>query len=67
MHKLEKPQVQWEFLLGYAPMRTPLAPQERPEPVPGIHMDFTQAVAIVIGSELVLAMVHTLMVVSARL
>jgi hypothetical protein len=30
-------------------------------------MDFTQAVAIVIASELALAMVHTLMVVSPRL
>src|SRR5215510_11743454 len=45
-------------------MRTKPAPQERPKPFHGIHMDFTQAVAIFISSELALSMVDTLMIIS---
>jgi hypothetical protein len=37
------------------------APQERPEPLHGVHMPFTQAVAIFIASELASSVVHTLM------
>src|SRR5262249_29032223 len=47
VHELEETQVQREFLLGNAPMRAQPTPQERPEPLHGIDMDFTQAVAIV--------------------
>src|SRR5215510_9620305 len=45
-------------------MRPQPAPQQRPEPFHGIHMDFTQAVAIFIASELSSSMIDTLMVVS---
>src|SRR2546428_12882374 len=45
-------------------MRAKPTPQERPEPFHGIHMDFTQAVAIFISSELTPSMVDTLMLVS---
>jgi hypothetical protein len=67
VHKLEEPQVEREFLLGYTPMRAQPTPQERPEAFHGIHMDFTQAVAIVITSEFASSMVHTLMAVSPAL
>src|SRR5712691_1154798 len=42
------------------------APQERPKPFHGIHMDFTKAVAIFISGVLASSMVHTLMIVSPR-
>ena len=64
MHELEEPQVQWEFLLGNAPMRAQPTPQERPEPFHGIDMDFTEAIAIFIASELAPSMVDALMVIS---
>jgi hypothetical protein len=49
VHELEEPQVEREFLLGNAPMRTQPTAQERPAPFHRIHMDFTQAIAIVIS------------------
>src|SRR5262249_542499 len=64
VHELEETQVQREFLLGNAPMRAQPTPQERPEPLHGMDMDFTQAVAIVISSELAPPMIDTLMLVS---
>src|SRR5215510_3038130 len=45
-------------------MRPQPAPQQRPEPFHGIHMDFTKAVAIFIASELSSSRIDTLMVVS---
>src|SRR5215813_13668122 len=41
--------------------------QQRPEPFHCVHMDFTQAIAIVISSELASSVVHTLMTVSPGL
>src|SRR5262249_42975239 len=67
VHKLEKPQVQWEFLLGYAPMRTQPTAHQRPKPFHGIDMHFTKAVAIVIAGVLTPAMVDTLMIIAPRL
>src|SRR6266851_9505614 len=64
VNKLEETQVQGEFLLGNAPMRTKPTPQERPEPFHRIDMDFTKAVAIFIAGVLALSMVDALMVVS---
>jgi hypothetical protein len=64
VHKLEETQLQRKFLLGNAPMRTQPAAQERPEPFHRVHMDFTQAVAIVIACEFASAVVDTLMVVA---
>src|SRR5262245_15670453 len=63
MHRLGEPPVQPEFLMGKAPMRAQPTPQERPEPLHGIDMDFTHAVAIVISSELAPPMIDTLMLV----
>src|SRR3989441_8347838 len=40
------------------------APQQRPEPFHGIHMDFTKAIAIFISGILSSSMVDALMVVS---
>src|SRR6266496_2904250 len=48
-------------------MRTKPTAQERPEPFHRIHMDFTQAVAIVISCELTPSMVDMLMTVAPRL
>ena len=67
MHKLEEPQVEREFLLRDAPMWTQPAPQERPEPLHGIHMHFTQAVAIFISGKLAPSMVDTLMTIAPGL
>ena len=64
VHKLEETEVQGEFLLGNAPMGAQPAPQERPKPFHGIHMDFTQAVAIFISGVLTSSMVDTLMIVA---
>jgi hypothetical protein len=41
-------------------MRTQPAAQERPEPFHRVHMDFTQAIAIVIACEFASAVVDTL-------
>src|SRR6266480_5550323 len=41
--------------------------QQRPEPFHCVHMDFTQAIAIFISSELASSVVHTLMTVSPGL
>jgi len=43
VHKLEEPQIEWEFLLGYAPMRAQPTPQERPEAFHGVHVHLTKA------------------------
>jgi hypothetical protein len=67
VHKLEETQVDWEFLLGYAPMQAQPTPQERPEAFHGMHMDFTQAVAIFVSSACASSVVHTLMAVSPGL
>ena len=67
MYKLEEPQVEREFLLGNAPMRTQPTAQERPEPFHRIHMHFTQAVAIVVSCELTPSMVDMLMTVAPGL
>ena len=67
MHKLEEPQVEREFLLRDAPMWTQPAPQERPEPLYGIHMHFTKAVAIFISGKLAPSMVDTLMTIAPGL
>ena len=67
MHELEETQVDREFLLRNAPMRAQPTAQQRPKPFHRIHMHFTQAVAIVISSELAPSMVDTLMIVSPRL
>src|ERR687887_82202 len=48
-------------------MRTQPAAQQRPEPFHRIHMDFTQAVAIVIACELTPSMVDMLMTVAPGL
>src|SRR6266567_5311204 len=48
-------------------MRPQPTAQERPEPFHRIHMDFTQAVAIVISCELTPSMVDMLMTVAPRL
>ena len=48
-------------------MRTQPAAQERPKPFHRIHMDFTQAVAIVVSCELTPSMVDMLMTVSPGL
>jgi len=45
-------------------MRAQPAPQQRPKPFHGIHMDFTKAIAIFISGVLASSMVDTLMVVS---
>src|SRR2546425_4388636 len=45
-------------------MRTKPAPQQRPEPFHGIHMDCTKAVSIFIASALSSSRIDTLMVVS---
>src|SRR5712691_122034 len=45
-------------------MRTKPTPQQRPEAFHGIHMDFTQAIAIFISGVLSSSMVDMLMVVS---
>src|SRR2546427_13024905 len=47
-------------------MRTKPAPQQRPKPFHGIHMDFTKAIAIFISGVLASSMVDALMVVSPR-
>src|SRR5262249_35774605 len=67
MHKLEETQVDWEFLLGYAPMRAQPTPQERPEAFHGIHMDFTKTVAIFVSSAFASSVVDPLMVVAPGL
>src|SRR6266571_5908051 len=66
VHKLEKTEVKGEFLLGNAPMWAKPAPQQRPEPFHGIHMDFTKAIAIFTSGVLSSSMVDALMVVSPR-
>ena len=43
VNKLEKTQVQREFLLGDAPMRTQPTAQERPKAFPRVDMHVTQA------------------------
>src|SRR5215510_16439540 len=63
VHELEEPQVDREFLLGNAPMRTQPTAEEGPEPFHGIHMHFTNAIAIFISSELTPSMVDMLMIV----
>src|SRR5215475_4318921 len=45
-------------------MRPKPAPQQRPEPFPGIYLDFTKANSIFIASELSSSRIDTLMVVS---
>src|SRR3989442_304648 len=45
-------------------MRAQPAPQQRPKPFHGIHMDFTKAIAIFVSGVLASSMVDTLMVVS---
>ena len=57
----EAPQVEGEFLLGYAPIRAQPTPQERPDPFHGMHMDFTPAVAIVIQKTIEPLMQDTIM------
>ena len=64
VYKLEEPEVEREFLLGNAPMRTKPTAQERPKPFHRIHMHFTQAVAIVIAGEFTPSMVDLLMTVA---
>src|SRR5262245_6112627 len=64
VYKLEEPEVEREFLLGNAPMRTKPAAQQRPKAFHGIYMDFTQTVAIVIACEFASSVVDTLMVVA---
>src|SRR5215831_2552289 len=51
VYKLEEPEVEREFLLGNAPMRTTPAAQQRPKAFHRISMDFTQTVAIFIACE----------------
>src|SRR5918992_5249731 len=63
VHKLEETEVEREFLLRNAPMRTKPTPQERPEALHGIHMHFTQAIAIFISGVLAPSMVHALMAI----
>ena len=64
MYKLEEPEVEREFLLGNAPMRTQPAAQQRPKAFHSIYMDFTQTVAIFIACEFASSVVNTLMVVA---
>src|SRR2546428_12786685 len=67
MNKLKETEVQGEFLLGNAPMRTQPTAQERPEPFHRIHMHFTKAVAIFIAGKLTPSMVDMLMTVAPGL
>src|SRR5713101_2976182 len=62
--KLEEPEVEREFLLRNAPMRTKPTPQQRPKALHRIHMHFTKPVAIFISGVLAPPMVDALMVVS---
>ena len=62
--KLEEPEVEREFLLRNAPMRTKPTPQQRPKALHRIHMHFTKPVAIFISGILTSPMVDTLMAVS---
>ena len=64
VNKLEKTQVQREFLLGDAPMRTQPTPQKRPEAFHGLDMHFTKTVAIFVSGVLAPPMVDTLVAVS---
>jgi hypothetical protein len=64
VHELEESQVDWEFLLGNAPMRAQPTPQERSEAFHGMHMDFTKTVAIFVSSAFASSVVDTLMVVA---
>ena len=64
VHKLEETEVERKFVLRNAPMGAQPAPQQRPETLHRIHMDFTKAVSIFISGVLAPSMVHTLMIVS---
>ena len=67
VHTLEEPQGEWEFLLGYAPMRAQPTPQERPEAFHGVHVHLAQAVPVFIAGKLASPMVDLLMPVSPGL
>ena len=64
VNELEEPEVEREFLLGNAPLRTQPTPQERPEPFHGIHMHFTKAITIFVASEFASSVVDTLMAIA---
>src|SRR5215471_4124748 len=64
VNKLKETEVKGEFLLRNAPMRAQPTPQERPEALHRIHMDFTKAVSIFISGVLASSMVDTLMIIS---
>jgi hypothetical protein len=64
---LEKPQVEREFLLGDAPMRTQPTAQQRPKAFHRVDVHFAHAVAIVIAGKLTPSMVDTLMAVAPGL
>ena len=67
VHKLEETEVEREFLLGDAPMRTQPTAQQRPKPFHRIDMYFTKAVAIFIAGVLAPAVVDALMLIAPRL
>jgi len=64
VHQREDPQGEREWLLGNTPMRAQPTPQERPEAFHGMHMDFTQTVAIFVSSAFTSSVVDTFMVVA---
>src|SRR6266581_2977022 len=66
VNEFEETEVEREFLLGDAPMRTQPTAQQRPKPFHRIDMHFTQAVAIFISGVLALAVVDALMIIAPR-
>src|SRR5216683_8114811 len=67
MNELEETEVERQFLLGDAPMRTSPTTQERPKALHRVDMHFTKAVAIFIAGVLAPAMVDALMPIAPRL
>src|SRR5919197_5010130 len=67
VHELEETQVERQFLLGNASMRTQPTAQQRPKPFHRVHMHFTKPVAIVIAGEFAPSMVDALMRIAPSL
>ena len=67
VNEFEEAEVERQFLLGDAPMRTQPTAQERPKAFHRVDMHFTQAVAIFIAGVLAPAMVDALMSIAPRL
>jgi hypothetical protein len=67
MHELEETQVERQFLLGNASMRTQPTTQQRPKPFHGVHMHFTKTVTIFISGIFAPAMIDALMCITPSL